>query len=324
MRRACIAAMILLGSLVGRAAADEWPSRSITMVVPLAAGGGADAVARVLAVRLGDILGQSVVVENIGGAGGMVGSSRVAKAAPDGYQILLGTVGTHAQSQTLYKKPLYDSKKDFESVALVAELPIVLVVTNSMPVNTLAEFTSYSKKNQGKLQYGSPGAGSSNHLACLLMNARLGVDVTHVPYRRSPELFQDLISGRIDYFCPTSTAALPLVTAQQVRPIVVLGSKRLDIFPALPSAAEQGFRDFETGTWFALFLPKGTPEGIVRKLNDATIKAMTTESVAARLREIGASTVSKERMSPEYLGKFVAEEVEKWAEPIRRTGIIID
>jgi tripartite-type tricarboxylate transporter receptor subunit TctC len=308
------------------ATAQEWPVRPLTLVVPFGAGGGADIVGRVLAARLGDVLGQSVVVENVAGAGGMVGSSRVARAAPDGYQILLGTVGTHAQNQTLYKKPLYDSRTDFEPVALFAELPIVLVTTSQMPVSDLPSFISFVKANHAKLQYASPGAGSSNHLACLLLNAAIGVEVTHVPYRGAAELFQDLIAGRVDYFCPTSTAALTLVggTKPQVNAITVLGPQRIPVMPSVPSAQEQGLANFDTGTWFAIFAPKGTPAAIVKKLNDAMVVAATTPSVQTKLRDIGASVVTPDRMSPAFLQKMVIDEVDKWAGPIRQTGMSID
>jgi tripartite-type tricarboxylate transporter receptor subunit TctC len=235
------ASLLVAACMAGAASAQEWPTRPINLVVPLGAGGGADIVARILAANLGPVLGQTVIVENVTGAGGMVGSSRVAKAQPDGYQALLGTVGTHAQNQTLYKTPLYDSRTDFEPVALVVDVPIVLVTTNAMPVKTLQEFIAYTKANQAKLQYASPGAGSSNHLACVFLNAAIGVDVTHVPYRGASDLFQDLIAGRVDYFCPTSTAALPFTEeSKQLRAISILGGERLKVMPSVPSAAEQG------------------------------------------------------------------------------------
>jgi len=324
-----IAASLLLAAsiglcLAGSASAQEWPTRTVNIVVPLGAGGGADIVGRILAANLGPVLGQSVTIENVTGAGGMVGSARVARAAPDGYQVLLGTVGTHAQNQTLYKAPLYDSRTDFEPVALVVDVPIVLVTTNSMPVKTLQEFIAYTKANQAKLQYASPGAGSSNHLACVFLNAAIGVDVTHVPYRGASDLFQDLIAGRVDYFCPTSTAALPFTEeSKQLRAISILGGERLKVMPAVPSAAEQGLPNFEAGTWFALFLPKGTPATIVNKLNAATVKVLESDDARKRLEAIGAIVVARERMTPDYLKRFVADEVEKWKGPIERTGVSI-
>ena len=266
-----------------------------------------------------------MVVENVTGAGGMIGSARVANAQPDGYQMLLGTVGTHAQNQTLYKTPLYDSRKDFEPVALIVEVPIVLVTTNGLPANNLQEFIAYVKANHAKMQFGSPGSGSSNHLACLLLNAAMGVEVTHIPYRGASELYQDVISGRLDYFCPTSTAALPLVEeSKQARAISILGRSRLPVMPAVKSAEEQGLSDFEAGTWFGLFLPKGTPAPIIKKLNDAVVTVMQSEEVRKKLETIGAVVVPRERMTPEFLRTYVASEVEKWKGPIQRTGITIN
>ena len=314
--------VLALAASAPPAHAQDWPSRSITMVVPLGAGGGADVVGRILAAGLTPALGQNVVVENVTGAGGMVGASRVAKAQPDGQQMLLGTVGTHAQNQTLYKTPLYDSRTDFEPVALIVQVPIVLVAANSLPVRDLQEFIAYTRKNHQKMQFGSPGAGSSNHLACLLLNAAIGVEVTHIPYRGGPELFQDVISGRIDYFCPTSTAALPMVgDVKQARALSVLGKSRLPVLPDVRSAAEQGMPDFEVDTWFAIFLPKATPAPIVNKLNSAIVGVMSTEQVRAKLDAQGVVIVPRERMSPDYLKGFVAAEVEKWREPILRTGM---
>jgi tripartite-type tricarboxylate transporter receptor subunit TctC len=317
-----LVAALVSGALM--ATAQAWPTRNVTLVVPLGAGGGADVVGRLIAGRLTELLGQSVVVENVVGAGGMVGASRVAKAAPDGYQVLLGTVGTHAQNQTLYKRPLYDSTRDFEPVALMVELPVVLALTKGLPAKNLSEFGAYAKANQAKMQFGSPGAGSSNHLACLLLNATLGIDVTHIPYRGAGELFQDLVSGRIDYFCPTSTAALPMFQGNQANITTVLGQTTLPIFPGVTSAGTQGYPNLETGTWFALFLPKGTPADIVAKLNAATNAALSTPALQQRLTEIGASVVAPDRRTPDALAKWVASETAKWAGPIKATGVQIE
>src|ERR1700761_273870 len=198
-------------AIVGVAQAAVWPRRPITMIVPFAPGGPTDVVGRVFAERLSEILKQQVVVENIGGAGGMTGAERVAEAKPDGYQVLLGTVGTQAYSQTLFKKPLYNSVTDFTPVALVAEQPLVLVVRKDMPVNSLKEFAAYVKAHAAKLSFGSGGAGSATHLGCLLLNSAIGADVQHVPYRGSAPALQDLMAGRIDYLCDAvSTELAPI------------------------------------------------------------------------------------------------------------------
>jgi tripartite-type tricarboxylate transporter receptor subunit TctC len=308
----------LLG-LASPALAQDYPSRTITMVVPLGAGGSADIVGRILAQSVSEILGRAIVVENVTGAGGMIGASRVAKAAPDGYQILLGTVGTQAHNQTLYKAPMYDATRDFAAVGLAVDVPIILQVKKDFPAENLADMIAYVKANSGKLSFGSPGAGSSNHLACVLFNASIGVTVTHVPYRGASELFQDMIAGRLDYWCPTTTAAAPL--ADKVKTIVTFSADRLDVLPGVKTASEAGLPGFEAGTWFGLFLPKGTPAAIVNTLSAALGKTLDNSAVQARLRETGVTVVAPNRRLPDYLAHFVASEVKKWEGPIKASGI---
>src|SRR5262247_3088073 len=182
MRNLMLGAALALASLAGAASAQDFPTRPLTMVIPFAAGGPTDVLGRVIAARMGEVLAQQVVVENVGGAGGMTGSAKVAQARPDGYTMVLGTVGTHAQGQTLHKRPLYNAATDFTPVALIAEVPIVLITRKDLPVGNLKEFIDYAKKNQDKMQFGSAGAGSATHLGCVLLNYILGVDITHVPY----------------------------------------------------------------------------------------------------------------------------------------------
>jgi tripartite-type tricarboxylate transporter receptor subunit TctC len=306
------------------AAAQPWPSRPVTMVVPFAAGGASDAIARILAQGLRMELGQSVVVENVGGAGGMVGSSRVAKAAPDGYQMVLGNVGTHAQNQSLYKKPLYHAGTDFAPVALVTNQSLVLVVRKDFPADSLQTFIAYAKANPAKLQYGSAGVGGSNHLACVLLNAAIGIDVTHIPYRSGAQAMQDMVAGRVDYQCPSAPVALPQIEARTVKALAILSKNRSSSMPDLPSAREQGLTDFDIPSWYALFLPVGTPADIVQRLNRATVAALTTPFLQQRLKEIGSDLVTPESMSPEYLGKFVAAETEKWARVIKASGVQLE
>jgi tripartite-type tricarboxylate transporter receptor subunit TctC len=306
------------------AAAQAWPSRPMTMVVPFAAGGASDVIARVLAQGLRMELGQSVIVENIGGAGGMVGAGRVAKAAPDGYQMVLGNVGTHAQNQSLYKEPLYHALTDFAPVALVTDQSLVLVVRKDFPADNLQTFMAYAKANQASLHFGSAGVGGSNHLACLLLNSAIGIDVTHISYRSGAQAMQDTLAGRIDYQCPSAPVALPQIEAKAVRALAILSRSRSPSMPDLPSAHEQGLADFDVPSWYALFLPAGTPADIVRRLNGATVAARKAPSVQPRLKEIGSDLVAPERMSPEYLGKFVAAEIDRWARVIKASGIQLE
>lgn len=306
---------------IGSATAQDWPTRPLTMVVPFAAGSGIDVLGRVLAPRLSETLGQQVVIENVGGAGGMTGASRVAKAAPDGYQFVLGNIGTHAQNQSLYQKPLYNAATDFAPVVLIADTPLVLIARNDLPAGNLQEFIAYAKINAAKMQYGSAGAGSAGHLGCLLLNAAIGVNITHVPYRGGAPAMQDLIAGRIDYQCLLAALAIPQIESKTVKAIAILTRNRSAILPSLASAHEQGLTNFETSTWNAVFLPRGTPSAVVQKLHDATVATMNTPAVQERLKQIGAELVAPERRSPTYLQKFVESEIEKWAAPIKAANI---
>ncbi len=294
------------------------------MIVPFAAGGPTDVVGRILAERLSDILEQQIIVENIGGAGGMIGAQRVALAPPDGYQMLLGTVGTQAYNQSLYKKPLYDATKDFEPVVLVAEQPLVLVVNKDFPANNLKEFTAYVKANAPKLSFGSGGSGSSTHLGCVLLNSAIGVDVQHVPYRGSAPALQDLIAGRINYLCDAVSTELPQIKAGTVKPIAVLARSRSAVLPDVPTAQEEGLAGFEANNWIGLFFPRHTPASIVQHLHDATIAAMNNPAMRDRMAAIGTDLVAPNRTSPEYLKRFVASEIGKWAAPIKASGLSVD
>src|SRR5262245_37615795 len=212
-----LALLVAVGFAAVAASAQDYPARNVTLVIPLAAGGSADIVGRLLAQSMSELLGRAVVVENVSGAGGMIGASRVAKAPPDGYQILLGTVGSQALSQTLYKAPLYNSTKDFDAVGLAVDVPVVLQVKNGFPADQASGVVEYLKVNRSKVSYASPGTGTTNHLACALFNAAIGIDVMHVPYRAAAELFGDMIAGRIDYWCLTLMAAAPMIQANQAK-----------------------------------------------------------------------------------------------------------
>ena len=310
-------------ALTGAAKAEDWPTRTITMINPFAAGGPNDVLARLFAQRMGEVLGQQIIVENIGGAGGMNGADRVAKAAPDGYTFLLGTVGTQAQNQSLYRKPAYNSVADFAPVALMVEAPLVLVARKDLPVKDMKEFVAYGKANKDKMQYASAGTGSAIHLGCALMNMVTGLDIVHVPYRGANPAMQDLMGGRVDYLCDIITTAKPQVDAGTVKPIAILTRERSKVLPNVPTAIEQGF-EVEAYTWNAFFLPKGTPEAIVQKLNHATVEAMKTPAVREKLESAGLVFVSDDRTTPEYLAKFVQSEIAKWAAPIKAGHISVD
>jgi tripartite-type tricarboxylate transporter receptor subunit TctC len=292
--------------------------------VPFAPAGAFDVMARVFTPYLTQILGQQVIVENVGAAAGIVGTNRVAKATPDGYTFLLGTVGTHAYNPSLYKKLPYNAVTDFAPVALVAEQPMVLITRKDFPADTLPEFIAYVKANAAKLQYGSAGVGSTTHLGCALLNSAAGLDVTHVPYRGGGPVMADLIAGQVHYMCSNSAGALPQIEGGTVKGIALLARARSSLIPTLATAEEQGLKDFEAITWTAFFLPKGTPPEIVDKLHAATVQMMDTPALAERMRELGVTLVPSERRSPQYLADFVAREIEKWGAPIKAAGIHAD
>jgi tripartite-type tricarboxylate transporter receptor subunit TctC len=321
----------LLGTAVAAACAltstvnaQDYPTRPLTMVIPFAAGGPTDVLGRVVGVRMGEILGQQVVIENVGGAGGQTGSKRVADAVPDGYTFVLGTVGSHAQGQTLYKRPLYNSVTEFTPVALLADVPIVLIVRKDLPANDFKEFIAYAKENQAKMQFGSAGAGSASHLGCLLLNHVLGTNITHVPYRGTGPATQDLVAGRLDFLCQAITAAKSQIDGGTVKALALLDAKRSTALPNLPTAAEHGTKDLEAYTWNAIFLPKGAPAAIVDKLNAAAVAAIKTPSVVERLSAVGAQIASDDRSTPQYLAGFVKSETEKWAAPIKASGVSVE
>jgi tripartite-type tricarboxylate transporter receptor subunit TctC len=265
-----------------------------------------------------------VIVENVGAAAGIVGTNRVAKATPDGYTVLFGTVGTHAYNPTLYKKLPYNAVTDFAPVALVAEQPMVLLTRKDFPADTLQEFIAYVKANAAKLQYGSAGVGSTTHLGCALLNSAAGLEVTHVPYRGGGPVMADLIAGQVHYMCSNSAGALPQIAGGAIKGIALLARERSSLIPTLATAHEQGLTDFEAITWTGFFLPKGTPTEIVDKLNAATVQMMDTPALAERMHELGVTLVAPERRSPQYLASFVAREIEKWGAPIKAAGIHAD
>jgi len=321
-----LAVVSAVATLLGThaAPAQSWPSRPVTMVVPFAAGSASDTVARILGARLSEVLGQQVLIENIGGAGGMTGVVRVAKAQGDGYQFVLGGIDTFAQNQTLYKKPLYSAAADFVPVALVVEQPLILLARNDLPAANLREFITYAKANQAKMQYGSAGVGSGSHLACAQLNAAIGVDVTHVPYRGSPPAMQDIIAGRIDYFCALAAAAMPQLGSSSMKAVAILTRNRSPLVPNLPSAHEQGLAEFDSYFWSGFFLPKDTPAPIVARLHAAAAETLDTPSVQERLKGVGVTVVASERRSADYLRRFLDSETAKWAAIIKASGVSLD
>jgi tripartite-type tricarboxylate transporter receptor subunit TctC len=318
-----LSAAIALFALCGirTSHAQDWPTRPVTMVVPFAPGGVYDTLGRVYAAALSDSLGHQVIVENVPGAGSMTGAARVAKADPDGYQILFGGESPNAQVQLLHKAPPYDAATDFAPVALVAQQPLILTARPGIPAGNLADFIAYAKANQAKMQYGSPGTGTGSHLACALLDAAIGIAVTHVPYRGLAPAMQDLLAGRIDYVCPTITTAMAQVQAKEVQAPAVLGRERSPTFPDIATAEQQGLKGFDANGWNAIFLPKATPAPIVEKLHAAAIAAMDQPAVQSRLHDLGATAPLADQRSPQYLQGFVDSELKKWSGVVKAAGI---
>jgi len=315
-------ALVLAGATASApTSAADWPTRPITLVVPFAAGGGVDVSARIQAQKIGELLGQSIIVDNMGGAAGMTGAQHVAKSTPDGYTFLMGNSGTHAFSQALYKRPLYNSVKDFTPVELVTDSPRILIVRNSLPVSNLREFVIYTKAHQANMQFGSAGVGSGTHLPCVLLNMAMDVHVTHVPYRGEGPAQQDLIAGRLDYMCSTIQTGANLANQGQVKALAVMAPNRSSVVPKVPTTSEGGLTGVEASVWDAFFLPPGAPAPIVQKLNKAISDALDDPAVHKRLTDLGLEIASPDRRTPEYLAKFLPEEVARWTKVVKAAGI---
>src|SRR5262249_20161946 len=255
---------------------------------------------------------------------GMTGASRVAKSPPDGYTFLIGNSGTHAFNQTLYKKPPYNSTTDFQPVGLVSESPRILIARKDLPVNNLQEFVAYVKANASKLHFGSAGVGSGTSLRCVLLNSALGVEVTHVPYRGENPALQDLIGGRVDYICSTIQTGAAQANQGTVKGIAVMSERRVSIIPNLATTGEQGLAGVEASVWNGFFLPPGTPDPIVRKLNKAMSDTVDDPAIRKRMEELGLEIIPPEHRSPEYLAKYLPQDIERWGKAVKAAGISLD
>ena len=312
-------AALALGALMATSVvqAQEWPTRPVTMVVPFAAGGPVDVLGRILAQYLGETIGKQVIVDNVPGGGGMTGSLRVSQAAPDGYMFVLASIGTHALNQTLSKKPLYNAATDFAPVALIADVGLVLITRKDLPPNNLTEFITYAKANQGKMQFGSGGAGTSSHIGCVMLNQTIGVDTTHVPYRGGGPAMADLFAGRVDYVCNIASTVGQAVEGKQAKALAALTRERSPILPDLPTAHEQGLAGFDAYRTYTI--EDAMP--LVQKLNAALVAVMANPAFRERLHALGLIVVAPERQTPAYLQTFVESEIEKWAVPIKASGV---
>jgi tripartite-type tricarboxylate transporter receptor subunit TctC len=303
-------------------AEDRYPTRPITIIVPFAAGGPTDILARLIAQSISPMLGQQVVVEDVTGAGGTMGATRVARADPDGYTMVMGNLGTHAASLGMYPKLPYDPRTDFEPIILVATTPMVLVTRKTLPVHNLDEVIAYAKANRGKTTMGSAGIGSISHLTLLLFNHLTGASVVHVPYRGLSQAANDLLGGQIDLLFDQVVTATPHILNDSENAIVVTVPQRASAIPNVPSANEAGLPKLHTLAWSALFMPKRTPAPVVARINDAVAKAMADPEIDKRFAEIGADLPPPDQRSPEALRQLVNSEIDKWVPLIKEAGIV--
>jgi tripartite-type tricarboxylate transporter receptor subunit TctC len=304
------------------ASGQDWPSRSLTLVVPWGAGGGTDVMGRIMARRMSEILGQQVIVENITGAGGMIGSTHVTKAAPDGYTFVFGS-RSDAINMTLYKKRTYSLQNDLAPVVLVADQPTILVARKDLPVDGLKDFIAYVQRDAATIRLGSAGIGATGFVDCAIFNGMIGVNVQAIPYRGSGPAMQDLIRGQFDYFCTISGSAAGPLQNDLIKGIAAFRHERLPSLPNVPTAHEQGM-DFDASTWFGFFVPKATPAAIIKKLHDAGVAAMETPSVQEQLATNGTYVVVPEKRSTEYFQTMIVPEIEKNAAPLKAAGMSVE
>ena len=321
MKRPWAALAAVLTLAAPAAAQDTFPQRQITMVVPFAAGGTTDVIGRIMADDMSRTLGHQILVENVTGAGGTVGVGRVMKAAPDGYTLLMGNLGTQAASVGLYPKLAYDPRTDFEPIMNAAATPMLVVAKKDLPVKDFREFVALLKAKGETLNYGTGGVGATSHLTCLFLDSLVGAKPQHVPFRGSGPALNALLAGQIDYVCDQTVAVVPQIQAGSVKGLVVAVPNRLGVVPDVPTSAEQGLAEFQATGWNALFAPKGTPAPVLEKLNAAARAALANETTRKRLLELGAELPDAAGQTREALGQLVASEIDKWVPVIKKAGV---
>ncbi|MDO9413516.1 MAG: tripartite tricarboxylate transporter substrate-binding protein [Pseudolabrys sp.] len=318
-RRALLALAATLA--LTSAASAQYPDRAITLVVPFSAGGPTDIISRLMAVPMSKSLGQQVLIENVVGAGGTIGVTRIARAAPDGYQLLMGNLGTQAASVGLYPKLAYDPINDFEHIMNTGGTPMVVAAKKDLPVKDFKEFITYLKANATKMNYGSGGVGATSHLTCLFLDSLLDTKPTHVPFRGSGPALNALIGGQVDYVCDQTVGIVPSIQGKVVNGLVAAVPKRLSSLPDMPTSAESGLPEFQAVGWNALFAPKGTPKAIVDKINAAARDALNDPTVKTRLLELSVELPAEDAKTPEALKAFVTKEIDKWVPIIKKAGV---
>ncbi|HEV2611722.1 MAG TPA: tripartite tricarboxylate transporter substrate binding protein BugD [Noviherbaspirillum sp.] len=317
-----VAGIALMTGAMAHAQSD-YPTKSITMIVPFAAGGPTDTVARLVAQSMSKTLKQQVIVENVGGAGGTIGAARVAKAAPDGHTIFLHHIG-QSTAPTLYRKLSYDAINDFEPVGLVTDVPMTIVARGNFPAKDLKEFINYVKANKDKVTYANAGVGSASHLCGMLLMSAIGTDVTTVPYKGTGPAMNDLLGGQVDIMCDQTTNTTSQIKSGKIKAYAVTTKNKVASLPELPTANEAGLPNFEVAVWHAVYAPKGTPKPVIAKLEDALKIALKDGTVKQRFAELGTEPVAENRATPDALRTHLKAEIDKWGPIIKKAGAYAD
>lgn len=314
MNKARIAGLAFCALLAGTfsAAAENYPDRTITMIVPYPAGGASDVVARIMAEGMGKVLKQTIIIENIGGAGGTIGTTRVTEARPDGYTLLAASMGSLVSAPAVTPNVRYDSVKDFQMVGLTANAPVAVVAKKDFPAKNLKEFIAYIKAHGDSVKQAHGGIGSSSHMACLLFANEAGLKPQQVAYRGTGPALNDLIGGHVDYFCEQVVSVAPAVSGKLIKAYVVSGDERSPALPDVPSAKESGLPNYKVNIWSAMFAPKGTPKEIIDKLASALSKTLDDPAVSAKLAKLGGSVPKMEERGPVHLEALVKADVARW------------
>jgi tripartite-type tricarboxylate transporter receptor subunit TctC len=316
---AVVSASALLGSNIASAQKD-WPTKSIQLVVPCAAGGPTDSIARLIAVPMGQALGQTVVVENVPGAGGTIASTKVARAAPDGYTLYIHHMGM-ATASALYDKLPYDPMTSFEYIGQVADVPMVLLGKKDLPANNFKELEAYIKANGSKVTMANAGPGAVSQLCGLLFQSRLGVKLTNIPYKGTGPALTDLLGGQVDLLCDQTTQTIPYIKDGRVKAFGTTTMKRLPAIPNVPTLNEQGLKGFEVKVWHGVYAPKGTPQPVLNKINAALKKALNSPDVKKRLEDANIDIVPADKISAQGLKDHLEKEINIWGPVIRKANI---
>ncbi|ANN78872.1 Bug family tripartite tricarboxylate transporter substrate binding protein [Bordetella flabilis] len=323
MKSRILAAALVLGATVGTSAvaADEYPSRAITWIVPFAAGGPTDAMARNVANRVGQELKQTILIENVAGAGGTIGAAKAAKSAPDGYTFLVGHVGYMAAAPSLYERLQYDPVKDFNAVFRFPDTPLVLLVGASSPYKDVKTLVDYARGNPGKLNFGNAGVGSTSHLVAAMFAGKAGIQITPIAYKGAGPAMNDLMGGQVDAMFDQTNTALPQTRGDKVRALALTSATRMDQFPGVPTMTEGAVPGFEASTWYGLYAPKGTPPKVIETMYAAWQHALKDNAFTGKMSEQGIQLLDPAQYAPAAFQAFTAEEVKRWAEVIKQANI---